>query len=130
MYKRQGESLNSAISAFLANVNDDTRASVLAAITDLDTLYAEIRDLDPPEKYIGVQKSLAEGVELALEATEIYKKEFTDVTNDTFNDAFVKRVQEGDDLMKQANAKLLEGSQQCLVSSETAGSAPAEDTAA
>ena len=114
---QKGEALNSAITAFLANVNDDTRASVLAAITDLDTLYAEIRDLNPPEKYTNVQKSLTEGVELALQATEIYKKEFTEVTNDTFNDAFVKRVQEGDDLMKQANAKLLEGSQQCVVSS-------------
>lgn len=110
--------LNEAITAFSDDCSEENRTAVLAAVTDLETTYAALRDLEPPERYVDTQTLLNEGIKAALEATAVYRTEFSEVTDDTFDDAFLERIQAGDELMKQANEKLLEGSLQCSESIE------------
>lgn len=111
--------LTDSIRTFFDDVTAENRQGVMTALDGLDAAYAALQDLTPPEKYVSIQDTFRYGVDLALRATAIYREQFEAVEEETVDETFAEKVQEGDDLIRQAQAKLLEGSSDLTALTET-----------
>lgn len=102
--------LTDAIRLFLEDLSDSKRQEVLSAIDGLEQAYGTLEELTPPKRFVSVGESFARGVGLARQGTTIYREQFSAVTAETVDDAFVQRIEEGDDLIRQAQSELQKGS--------------------
>ena len=82
----------------------------MEALDGLEEAYLALRDLTAPEAYAEVQEDFQAGAELAQQAIGIYRQQFESVTEETVDDTFAEQVQQGDDLIRQAQDRILDGS--------------------
>lgn len=99
-----------SVQAFGESYSEENRLAVIDAVTRLEEGYRQLGDLEPPEKYAEVQEHYKESAELVAKAAAIYKEEFSKVSADTVDEAFIERLQQGDEYIRQAQEKIMEGS--------------------
>lgn len=115
--------LTEAITAFFDEVSEETRAGVMEALDALEEAYLALRDLTAPEAYAGVQEDFRAGAELARQAIDIYRQQFAGVTEETVDDTFAEQVQQGDDLIRRAQDRILDGSNTLAAEGSDSGAA-------
>lgn len=96
------DTLNIEVTAFSQTLSKEDRQNVLSAVTELSSAFAAFSELEAPGRYTEVQTALEESAEEAGQGTDIYMVEFTTVSEDTFDQDFVKRVTEGDRHLERA----------------------------
>lgn len=101
---------NKAMQAFGEGYSKEKCQAVIDAMTKMEAGYNQLGSLEPPDKFAEVQKSYRESAELFAQAAAIYKDEFGKVTADTVDEAFLERLKVGDEYLRQAQEKLMEGS--------------------
>lgn len=94
------------------DLTEDNRKTVLEDLDEMKAIFGEISELKAPKKYEGVQALLKESADNAFQAIEIYKKELGEVTTETLDESFLKRLEEGDAFLTKAQEKMLAAGEQ------------------
>lgn len=90
------------------DLTEENKTTVLSDLDDLEKVFKDIAALEAPKKYEEVQKLLNESSESALKGIAVYRTELGAVTAETMDEAFLERVTEGDNYLKEAQSKMLE----------------------
>ncbi len=96
------------VKTMFTDLSDENKTTVMNDLDGLEKVFNDITALKAPKKYEEVQKLLNESSDSALKGIEIYRTELGAVTSETVDEAFLKRVTEGDDYLKEAQSKMLE----------------------
>lgn len=95
------------VEKYFTSFDGSEKTKILDSIKKLEGGYGKLKALKAPKKYTDAQKIFVEGSDLALSALKIYKDEITAVTKETLNLEFANRLTKGDEIMKQANDKMV-----------------------
>lgn len=104
-----GTKMNTAIADL--KVQDETsKTNALTAIDNVEKDFKELQSAKAPKKYEEAQTCFKNASDKALKALEIYKGEFSKISEKSDMNAVQSKLTEGDTLMKDAAAQLKEGS--------------------
>lgn len=117
------DAVNAAAVALAASITEDTRRDAIAAVDALTALYDQLGEITVPKKYEELSKELLQAAQDAKQGCEVYRTEFTAVTDATFDSAFVERISAGDALLEQAGAVFDRAFDELAVSSNTSSPA-------
>lgn len=105
-----GTKMNTSISEL--KVKDETsKTNVLTAIDNVEKYFKELQSAKAPKKYEEAQACFKNASDKALKALEIYKGEFSKISEKSDMSAVQAKLVEGDTIMKDAAAQLKEGSE-------------------